>query len=635
VLEAREATTAPTPREARAALSAPTRTLAEPRRGLAASSLSLQRTAGNRATAALIRSGHLAGVPKTRAGDRRLARCAGGCTCGGSCSEDERVDELASAQLKRAVVQRAVTPLQRKPVKSPDVKPIPALQPLEVVAREVADVILKNYSGKGIAAGPVLTAVLDEVTGKIYIGLNSGIPPNVADVVRDAIQAQKDRIAGGEVIVLRTDPLAQGGHSETNAVNQAVRAREDLVKRKVTETDLRTFELHNIWLKGADRKFTAAPRCEHCARITRSVSVTSSVFFAEGGVSGTIKPSSGGGQRNPRVGPGGATGSISGEITVADKPPKAPPPAPTTPPKGLPPASTTPPESTTSTTKPKAPPLAEHPMDVEGAGRISPESVAPAANAVADLLSVILSPYLFPDAEENYRQRLHELRTELEPSIQARIDELLRTETPRIAQLGSGGKPLYITVRLTVWTQQSDVVGAPAGLVSLLIDDVTLGTKNINENEPTHSIVEIARCNEIGHCKSYQLYSIPVPAAIQQEATRRLRGVGASELKSFNELADNLKDSRAKVRMSGAINMARLAKDNGPLRAPAIQQLSAALSDDDDTVRAIAAVALGALDATEAIPVIRRALAKTDDDDKKAVIQKTLDRLDAMQKRPR
>ncbi|MEO8188259.1 MAG: DUF4157 domain-containing protein [Burkholderiaceae bacterium] len=207
-----------------------------------------------------------------------------------------------------------VMPLQRAPVKSPAMKPIPALQPLEVVARDVADLILKNYSGKGIAAGPVLTAVLDEVTGKIYIGLNSGIPPAVADVVMVAIQAQKDRIKAAEVIVVRTDPLAQDGHSETNAVNEAVRAREVLLKRNVTETDLRTFELHNIWLKGADRKFTAAPRCEHCARITRSVSVTSSVFFAEGGVSGEIKPSTGGGQRNPRVGPGGATGSISGEI---------------------------------------------------------------------------------------------------------------------------------------------------------------------------------------------------------------------------------------------------------------------------------------------------------------------------------
>lgn len=107
VVDAREETAAPTPSQARATLSAPTSTVAEPRGGLAASLLSLQRTAGNRETAALIRSGQIAGAPEARASDRKLARCAGGCTCGGTCRQDELIDELASAQLKRAVLQRA------------------------------------------------------------------------------------------------------------------------------------------------------------------------------------------------------------------------------------------------------------------------------------------------------------------------------------------------------------------------------------------------------------------------------------------------------------------------------------------------------------------------------------------------
>ena len=203
--------------------------------------------------------------------------------------------------------------LQRQ-AERPDIRPIPALAPLEVVAQEAAKLVLKNYAADQISAGPVLTAVLDTRTGKIYIGLNSGIPPEVADVVANAIAAQRERIEKREVLVVHTDPLAQGGHSETNAVNEAVRAREALLKRKVTEEDLRTFELHNVWLRGADRRrFTADPRCEHCARITRSVSVTSPVFFAEGGVSGTIKTPTGG-YRAPRVGPGGPTGTISGTI---------------------------------------------------------------------------------------------------------------------------------------------------------------------------------------------------------------------------------------------------------------------------------------------------------------------------------
>jgi hypothetical protein len=515
----------------------------------------------------------------------------------------------------------SVMPLQREPVKRPEVKPIPALQPLEVVARDVAELILKKYSAKGIAAGPVLTAVLDEVSGKIYIGLNSGIPAEAADVVKDAIQAQKDRIKAGEVIVVRTDPLAQGGHSETNAVNGAVQAREGLLKRKVTEIDLRTFVLHNVWLKGADRKFTAAPRCEHCARITRSVSVTSAVFFAEGGVSGTITPSTGGGQRRPRIGPGGPTGGISGEITVPDTPVKAP----TAP-------STERDEPTAPTASVQTQPLAKRPMEVEGGEEIDPGSAAAGTNAVADLLSVIFAPYLFPDAEENNRKRLKALQAEVQPSIEAAVDELVRTETPRIAQLGSGGGPLYINVRLAVWVQHSDVAGVPADLVNLILDDVTLSTKNINENEDSHSLGDIARCSEIGHCRSYQVYSSPVPAALQQEAKRRLRGVDASELAHFNQLADDLKDSRARVRLAGAINLTRLATNVAPLRHPAIQDLIRVLSDGDDTVKATAAVALQSLGATEAIPAVVQAWATTGDAGMKAAVAKALNRLVEIQK---
>ena len=144
--------------------------------------------------------------------------------------------------------------LQRTPVKRPEIKPIPALAPLEVVAREAAEIVLKYYAAQGMSAGPVLTAVLDTETRKIYIGLNSGIPPKISTVIAKAIEAQTARIKGGEVIVVHSDPLAQGGgHSEPNAVDEAVNARQALLHRNLEETDLRTFELHNVWLRGADR----------------------------------------------------------------------------------------------------------------------------------------------------------------------------------------------------------------------------------------------------------------------------------------------------------------------------------------------------------------------------------------------
>jgi hypothetical protein len=543
-------------------------------------------------------------------------------------------NSLASPSFDPSSLKSGVA-LQRAPIRRPDIKPIPALAPLEVVAREVAELVLKNYSDKGIAAGPVLTAVRDTATGKIYIGLNSGIPPNITDVVAQAIAAQQGRIDRGEVIVLRTDPLAKGGHSEANAVDQAVNAREALLNRKVTEVDLRTFELHNIWLKGTDRKFTAAARCEHCARITRSVSVTSGVFFAEGGVSGEIKPLPGGRVRIPRVGPGGATGSIEGEITVADKPVKLPTPAP--------PATATPTKTTAKTGgQARTPaPEPESSTDVHGGSPIrkptsragiDPATVAPAVNAVADLLSRIFGPYLFPEAEENYKKRLQELQNKLQPTIDVRINELLKMETTRIAELGSRGNELFITVKIAVWEQHSDVQGVPANLVNLLLEDMKLGTENINEKELSHSLGDAARCTEIGHCKSFQIYSIPVSSAIQKEAVRRLQGVGAFDLKQFNHLADSLKASSDRVRLSGVLNIYKLVKDNGLLHGPAIRQLIPVLRDEEETLRAAATVVLQSLDATEAIPFIRQALAETNDRGLKEIIQKSLDKLDRLQK---
>jgi hypothetical protein len=129
--------------------------------------------------------------------------------------------------------------------------------------------------------------VRDTQTGKIYVGLNTGVPKQVADTLHKAILEQYGRIWKGEVVVVRTAADAVGGHSEVNALNPAIRDREKVLGRKPVEKDLGVFELHNLWLSG-DRAMTTAPRCEHCARITRGVSVTQSMFVAEGGKVGVI-----------------------------------------------------------------------------------------------------------------------------------------------------------------------------------------------------------------------------------------------------------------------------------------------------------------------------------------------------------
>ncbi|WP_407156864.1 hypothetical protein [Bradyrhizobium sp. STM 3557] len=160
--------------------------------------------------------------------------------------------------------------------------------PIDVIAARIARIALAEDPKIGrLGPGPVLTVVRDTRSGKIYVGLNTGIPKKVSDVLYKAILAQGARIWQGEVTVVRSDPEAVGGHSEVNALNPAIRDRERLLGRKLTEADLSVFELHNLWLSGS-RSMTAAPRCEHCARITRGVAVTQSVFVAEGGVVGEI-----------------------------------------------------------------------------------------------------------------------------------------------------------------------------------------------------------------------------------------------------------------------------------------------------------------------------------------------------------
>ena len=85
-----------------------------------ASILALQRTAGNAAAVAL-----LGGVETAPA--RVLSRCAGACSCGGSCGSENLLEEEGAALLARAVAERRT--LQRMaacPVRLSPKDPIPA-----------------------------------------------------------------------------------------------------------------------------------------------------------------------------------------------------------------------------------------------------------------------------------------------------------------------------------------------------------------------------------------------------------------------------------------------------------------------------------------------------------------------------
>ncbi|SEO73221.1 DUF4157 domain-containing protein [Nitrosovibrio sp. Nv6] len=204
------------------------------------------------------------------------------------------------------------------------------LEPLENVAQRIARLAAGDtgsaMSKFNLKGGPdkVISVVRNMRTGQIYVGLNTGPPANVTEVIRKATAAQKARIAAKEVNVVQTSAIAiEGGHAEVNALNKAIAQEESALRRAMTEAELgATFEMHNVWLSG-ERKLTTAPRCEHCARITRSVAVTESLFKVEGGVSGEINVP----QRGKAVKSGGKiveAEAIHGEISVR-KPPVKPP----------------------------------------------------------------------------------------------------------------------------------------------------------------------------------------------------------------------------------------------------------------------------------------------------------------------
>jgi len=310
----------------------------------------------------------------------------------------------------------------------------PQSEPLESIAQRIAQLALGPnqtavQSRLGSPRGPVVSVVRNTVTGEIFVGLNTGLPDNPTDVIRTAISAQQGRIAQGEVQIIHTiDP---GTHSEVNAVNSAVASYERRLGRRVTEDDLGVFELHNVWLSGTDRQLTPAPRCEHCRRITRGVSVTPAMFRAEGGVSGEITVPQRGSVTPAGGGPPRAVTSASGEIdTPAPAPPRNTPAGP----RGVP-------------------------------GR--PGIIRTTAGVSSSILTALITDYLTTKLREHLDKRKFEQRLKaLQPKIEAAKHEAFLATTHEQRAL-MHGQPFYwivelqITSRTTVW-----VGGGHAGTIS-------------------------------------------------------------------------------------------------------------------------------------------------------------------------
>ena len=167
---------------------------------------------------------------------------------------------------------------------------VPKLPPLEPIAQRIARLVvgpnqLKDVAEHGDSAGPLISVVRDIQTRRIYVGINVKGPKQSA-LVQERIADQIRRVASGEVVVVHT--VEPGEHSEVYALDRAIVDRQKLPGgRPVTDADMDSFELHNVWLRGIEAG-TSAVRCEHCAHITRGVKVTNSLYIAEANAAGSL-----------------------------------------------------------------------------------------------------------------------------------------------------------------------------------------------------------------------------------------------------------------------------------------------------------------------------------------------------------
>ena len=222
---------------------------------------------------------------------------------------------------------------------------------------------------------------------------------------------------------------------------------------------------------------------------------------------------------------------------------------------------------------------------------------------------------LFAPGVNFHNDKLDELnRTKLDPAI----NDALVKRASMIDKLLHDKKESQSVFANVTAILDYDIAYTKLGDAELTLKDATFLDMKIT-NEFVQA--EVYLLQDTRHWSKRITYSFPFN-----------KDVDASTFKSFRDLASTLKDPNDKVRFSSVLGIYKLVKDNGSLRGAAIQLLMPTLLDETENVRAAAAVVLQSLGATEAIPLIVIALAQTNNQVYKSTIQKSLDRLDRLQK---
>lgn len=123
--------------------------------------------------------------------------------------------------------------------------------------------------------GPVLSAIYDPKTGKTFYGQNFNMK-KAADRLKfkkfkeNLHPLLKDRLENHNVIDPTGKAGTPGAHSEIQALDQALKAREAATGKPVTKADLADFQLHNRGMT-THAPNVPVPRCPHCAALTEGV----------------------------------------------------------------------------------------------------------------------------------------------------------------------------------------------------------------------------------------------------------------------------------------------------------------------------------------------------------------------------
>jgi hypothetical protein len=131
--------------------------------------------------------------------------------------------------------------------------------------------------------GPCLSGILDTKTGIISFGENFNLrtaggrarfenfKENAHPIIKERIKALEQGIADGTIDRNPSDGTS-GAHSEVVALDRALKAREEVTGKFVSESELSELKLHNRSMTN-NRPNETMHRCNNCRHITNGTNM--------------------------------------------------------------------------------------------------------------------------------------------------------------------------------------------------------------------------------------------------------------------------------------------------------------------------------------------------------------------------